>query len=76
MTKRRRASELMFKTSHGFGPRGRLPIVAVTSGTGIIAAHGILTILATASAPTSQTVWITVSSGTNIGTIIGTGVGA
>jgi hypothetical protein len=76
MTKRRRASELMFKTSHGFGPRGRLPIVAVTSGTGTIAVHGIITILATTSNPTAQTAWLTISSGTNIGTIVGTGIGA
>lgn len=74
MSKRRRASELMFKTSHAFGPRGKLPIVAVLSGTGTIAAHGIITVQASTVA--NNAVYITVSSGTNIGTLVGTGIGA
>ncbi len=75
MTKRRRASELMFKSGNIFRP-GKLSIVAVTSGTGTIAAAGIITILATTALPSGQSVYLTISSGTNIGTLVGTGIGA
>jgi hypothetical protein len=69
MSKRRRASELMFKRSHGFGVNAKIPIVAVLSGTGTVAAAGVITVVAS---NTSTQCYITVTSGTNIGTLIGT----
>lgn len=72
MSKRRRASELIFKRSHCIGWSAKVPIVAVLSGTGTIAAEGIITIVAGATATQA---YLTVSSGTNIGTLIGTATG-
>lgn len=69
MSKRRRASELLFKRSHGFGVAAKLPIVAVLSGTGTSTGLGILTVLAAA---TATQLYVTLSSGTNIATLIGT----
>lgn len=69
MTKRRVANVLCFKGRNVIKAGGQLPIVSVLSGTGTIAASGILTIVAGAVATQA---YITVSSGTNIGTIIGT----
>jgi DUF971 family protein len=67
MSKRRRASELAFKNKHSF--RYPAKVVAVASGTGTIATHGIVTVVAGATATQA---YLTVSSGTNIGTLIGT----
>lgn len=69
MSKRRRASELMFKRSHMFGIGAKVPVVAVLSGTGTSAAMGILTVVA---AVTATQLYLTLSSGTNIGTLVGT----
>lgn len=62
----------MFNRNHGF--RGHVPpMVVALAGTGTIAADGILTVIA-ASAGTWATwnVYLTVSSGTQIGTLVGT----
>lgn len=72
MSKRRRASELMFKRSHCIGWSCKVPIVAVLSGTGTLTANGIITVVAAA---TATQCYITVSSGTNIGTLVGTAAG-
>lgn len=69
MSKRRRASELMFKRSHMLGIGAKLPIVAVLSGTGTSAAMGICTVVAGA---TATQCYLTLSSGTNIATLVGT----
>lgn len=69
MTKRRRASELIFKRSHGFTAGAKTPIVAVLSGTGTVAAMGVITVVAAA---TATQCYLTLSSGTQIGTLIGT----
>lgn len=69
MSKRRRLSELMLKRSHGFNVAAKLPIVAVLSGTGTTPAMGIFTVVAAA---TSTQCYLTLSSGTNIGTLVGT----
>lgn len=69
MSKRRRASELMFKRSHGFATGAKTPIVAVLSGTGTSTGFGIITVVAAA---TATQCYMTLSSGTNIGTLIGT----
>ena len=72
MSKRRRASELITGRSHGF--KYPVAIVGVTSGTGANAtAKGVLTVVAGASVATQC--YITLSSGTNIGTLIGTASG-
>lgn len=73
MSKRRRASELIFKRSHGFSIGAKIPVVAVLSGTGTVAANGVLTVVAGA---TATQCYLTISSGTNIGTLIGTAAGA
>jgi len=69
MTKRRRVSELVFGRSHGFKTGAKTPIVVATGGTGTIGAGGIITLVAGA---TSTQCYLTVSSGTQIGTLIGT----
>lgn len=69
MSKRRRVSELMFKRSHGFATGAKIPIVAVTSGTGTAAQNGVITLVAS---NTSTQCYITLTSGTNIGTLCGT----
>lgn len=72
MTKRRRVSELIFKRSHGFKTGAKTPIVVVASGTGTIAANGIITLVAAA---TATQCYLTISAGTQIGTLIGTAAG-
>lgn len=69
MSKRRRASELMFKRSHIFGFGAKVPIVAVLSGTGTVAQNGVITLVAS---NTSTQCYITLTTGTNIGTLCGT----
>lgn len=69
MSKRRRCSELMFKRSHMLGIGAKLPIVAVTSGTGTVPAAGVMTLVASA---TATQCYMTLTSGTNIGTLVGT----
>ena len=72
MSKRRRASELIFKRSHGL--KYPTAVVANLSGTGTVAAMGVITVIA--SVATTNTAYITVSSATNIGTLIGTNAGS
>ena len=67
MSKRRRASELMFGKSHGL--KYPTKVVAVTSGTGTVAKGGVLTVVASATA--TQT-YLTITTATNIGTLVGT----
>jgi len=69
MSKRRRLSELIFKRSHGFNTGSKIPIVAVLSGTGTVAAAGVFTIVASA---TSTQAYLTLTAATNIGTLVGT----
>lgn len=71
MSRRRRASELMFGTKRGL--LYPVKIVAAASGTGTIAAKGVFTVVASSGAGDSaHGVYLTVSSGTNIGTLVGT----
>lgn len=71
MSKRRRASELITGRSHMF--KYPVAVVAVLSGTGANAtSKGVMTVLASNVATTC---YITLSSGTNIGTLIGTASG-
>lgn len=72
MSKRRVASILMFNRVHCF--RGHIPpMVVTTGGTGTIAADGILTVVAvTQGTFAGFQAYLTVSSGTNIGTLVGT----
>lgn len=67
MSKRRRASELMYGTQRGL--RYPVRIVAVLTGTGVETGKGIITVVAS---NTSTRCYITVASGTNIGTLVGT----
>ena len=67
MSKRRRASELIFKKKRAL--KYPAAVVARVSGTGTEAAYGIITVIATSAISTSA--YITVSSGTNIGTLVG-----
>ncbi len=64
MSKRRRASELVYKNKYGF--KWPVAVVAVLSGTGTATAGGVITI------NTAVQVYVTAASGTNIGTLIGT----
>ena len=69
MSKRRVASELMFCKSHGF--KYPVRVVAVTSGTGTCTQKGVITLVASA---TATSVYLALETGTNIGTLVGTGV--
>lgn len=69
MSKRRRASELMFKKSHGL--KYPVNVVAVLSGTGTVARAGVITVVASDVATRA---YFTVAATTNIGTIVGTAV--
>jgi hypothetical protein len=69
MSKRRRLSELMFKRSHGFSCGAKVPVVSVLSGTGTVAAAGVFTVVAGATATQA---YITLTAATNIGTLCGT----
>jgi hypothetical protein len=71
MSKRRVASTLMFGKKDAL--KYPVKVVARTSGTGTEAAYGIVTMsLATTGIMTGGQVYLTVSSGTNIGTLVGT----
>lgn len=75
MSKRRVAAQLMFNRGHIF--RGHTPpiVISTVGGTGTIAADGIITVaIGSNSALALQTAsaYLTVSSGTNIGTLVGT----
>lgn len=72
MSKRRAASVLMFSRNHGF--RGHVPPMVVTlAGTGTVSSAGVMTILAASTGTwASWQAFLTVSQGTNIGTLVGT----
>lgn len=70
MSKRRRASELMYGSSHGL--KYPVKVVAALSGTGTVAAKGVFTVVAASGVATAHSIYLTVSSGTNIGTLVGT----
>lgn len=71
MSKRKVASILMFGRKNALKYPAK--VVARLTGTGTVATYGVIT-YATASgvAAYSGTVYLTVSSGTNIGTLVGT----
>lgn len=72
MSKRRRASELIFKTGRAF--KYPVKVVGYTSGTGTEPTIGVISVIAAAA--TTNRAYITLTSGTNIGTIVGTNVGS
>ena len=67
MSKRRRASELMFKTSHGL--KYPCKVVAYASGTGTAEVAGVISVIA---ASVATRAYLTVAATTNIGTLVGT----
>lgn len=67
MSKRRRASELMFGKKNVLKYPAK--VVAVTAGTGTATAGGVITLLASNVATAA---YMTLDSGTNIGTLVGT----
>ena len=64
MSVRRRASEIMFSKSHGL--KYPVRVVVAASGTGTAAEKGVITVV------TNSTVYLTMTTGTNIGTVVGT----
>ena len=56
---------------HSHGLRYPVTVMAALSGTGTVAAKGVFTVVQPALASTGL-VYLTVSSGTNIGTVVGT----
>ncbi len=72
MSKRKVASMLMFGRKDGLKYPAK--VVARLSGTGTVAAYGVLSVVAASGvAANAGRVYLTVSSGTNIGTLVGTG---
>jgi hypothetical protein len=75
MSKRAAASRLMFGTLRGL--KYPVKVVASLSGTGTVAAYGVISISTATVGSLAFTggakVYMTVSSGTNIGTLIATG---
>ena len=67
MSKRRRASELMFGKKNAL--KYPVNVVAVTSGTGTATRGGTITLVASA---TATAVYSALTSGTNIATLVGT----
>lgn len=72
MSKRKVASTLMFGKKDGLKYPAK--VVARLSGTGTEAAYGVLTVVCAsgAIANSAAQIYLTVSSGTNIGTLVGT----
>lgn len=70
MSKRRRASELMFGKSHGL--KYPVNVVAVLTGTGTETNKGVITVVASNVATRA---YMAITSGTNIGTLVGTASG-
>lgn len=68
MSKRRRASILMFKNKYSL--KYPVDIVPALTGTGTETKSGVITVVATVS--TTNRAYVTISSGTNIGTLVGT----
>lgn len=70
MSKRRRASELIFGRSHVL--KYPVTVMSALAGTGTVARGGVLTVIAASGAAiTAHTVYLTISAGTNIGTLVG-----
>lgn len=70
MSKRRRASELITGKSHGL--KYPVNVIAVLSGTGTETKKGVFTVVAS---NVSTQVYMIFTSGTNIGTLVGTASG-
>ena len=70
MSKRRRASELMFSKSHGL--RYPVKIVVEASGTGTGTQMGTFTLIASATAAVATSVYLTVETATNKAVLVGT----
>lgn len=70
MSKRRRASELIYGRSHGM--KYPVAVVSVLSGTGTETNKGCFTVVASNVATRC---YVAFTSGTNIGTLIGTASG-
>lgn len=70
MSKIRRASELIYGHSHGF--KYPVQVVAALTGTGTETIKGCITVVAS---NVSTRAYLTVVSGTNIGTLVGTASG-
>jgi len=68
MSKRRKASELMFGQTHAL--KYPVHVVAAGSGTGTDTRGGVITVVFGATTATSA--YITIQTGTNIGTLVGT----
>ena len=73
MTKRRVASIQMFGKKDAL--KYPTNVVAALSGTGTVSKYGVVTVVAASGVNiiSAGTTYITVSSGTNIGTLVGTG---
>lgn len=67
MSKRRRASELMFGRKNAL--KYPVNVVAVASGTGTATRGGTISLVAAATATSA---YLTLDSGTNVGTLVGT----
>lgn len=71
MSKRRKASELMFRKKNAL----KYPVNVVIetgSGTGTVAKGGVLTVVASSGVYVSTRVYLTLSATTQIGTVVGT----
>jgi hypothetical protein len=72
MSKRQAASLLMFGKKKALKYPAK--VVAGLSGTGTVAAYGVINFIAASGvAANAGRAYLTVSSGTNIGTLVGTG---
>ena len=72
MSKRRRASELIFKNKYSF--KYPVDVVGAITGTGTEATIGVITVVAAAA--TTNRAYITLTTATNIGTLVGTNAGS
>lgn len=70
MSKRRRAGELMFGSSHALKYPAK--VVAISSGTGTCTKGGVISVLYAAAGTAATSAYITVQTATNIGTLVGT----
>lgn len=70
MSKRRRASELLFGKKRCLKYPAK--VVAITSGTGTDTKGGVISVLCASGTGVATTAYITVQTSTNIGTLVGT----
>ncbi len=70
MSKRRRVGELVFSSKYAL--KYPVDVVAAFTGTGTVAQKGVFTLVASSgAAQTAHTVYVTISAGTFIGTLVG-----